>query len=117
MRLKRWILCLSLFKYKVVYKTRKSNTADVISRLSEGDTRQSGYEEDVDYIRWVKTNSVPRTMTLEEIAAVLAKDKKIKEVKLWLQTNNWDTLKDSRYKILKEHNYVFIITYYKEIRV
>lgn len=59
MRVKRWILCLLLFKYKVVYKTRKSNTADVISRLSEGGTRQSGYE-DVDYIQWVIMNSVPR---------------------------------------------------------
>jgi len=41
-------------------------------------------------------------MTLNEVAVASAKDKEIGSVKVALQTNNWDTLRNSRYKILKE---------------
>lgn len=41
-------------------------------------------------------------MTLKEIAIASKEDKKIKEVKLALQTDDWDALKNSRYKIIKE---------------
>lgn len=106
-RIERWVLRLLPFRYKVVYEKGKSNIADVLSRLSEKRDREIEQKKDRDYIQWIVTESVPRAMTLDEIGAASKTDSKIKEVKLALRTNNWDTLKDSRYKIIKEQLCVY----------
>jgi len=101
-RIERWVLRLLPFKYKVIYEKGKSNIADVFSRLCKKENQKKEFEEDVHYIRWVVSESVPRAMTLEEIAIASENDKEIREIKLALQTDNWKALGNSRYKIIKE---------------
>lgn len=62
---KPWVLRLQSYEFKVVYRPRKANIADALSRLNSSGQLDSGKE--LDRVRAIVENSVPAALTPNEI--------------------------------------------------
>lgn len=88
------MLRLQSFKYKVVYKTGKSNIVDILSRLSTNNEERCG-EKDKRYIAWLVKEITLCAMTMDEINSESRKDKVLTKVRNALKNNDWRSLKNS----------------------
>ena len=62
--------------------------ADYMSRHPVKDSPKHSYAEE--YVRFVATNSVPKALNLNDIAAATKDDKTLQSVILSVKTNRWD---------------------------
>ena len=89
-RIERWRLRLMPYDMMLVYNPGKdeANPADYLSRHpTEKPKRDNKAEE---YISYVATNAVPKSMTLDEIRTATAEDPTLREVMTAVQTGRWD---------------------------
>ena len=77
-RIKRWVLRLQLYDFKVVYRPGKANITDTLSRLNS--RRQLDTGEEFDWVRAIVENSVPAAITPKEIEQASYNDE---ELKVW----------------------------------
>lgn len=99
LRIERWVLRLSSYNYRVIYKPGKQNIADVFSRLCKGDPDPQNFDEISDaWVCSVAEFSRPKAITMEVLEAESKRDEWIGRVKLALETNNWtDDLKKQEF--------------------
>ena len=88
-RLKRWALRLQPYDITVVYKLGCKNPADYFSRHPSNNIAQSVYVSRVaeEYIQYVVDNSIPKTMTLTEVAEGTQSDPILRAVIKAVRTN------------------------------
>ena len=87
LRLERWRLRLQTYDFKVTYKKGELMCADYMSRHPVKDSLKHSYAEE--YVRFVATNSVPKALNLNDIAAATKDDKTLQSVILSVKTNRW----------------------------
>ena len=75
-RIERWVLCLLPYQFKIRYKPEKENSADYLSRHPT-DKPSEETELTEEYINFVTSSSVPKTMSLHEIARETNSDKEL----------------------------------------
>lgn len=92
-RIERWVLRLQSYKYKVIYQPGKTNIADTLSRLVEGNVSDvndvTASAKDEQYINWVVAQAEPKAVKSEEIAEASKRDKAIMAVKIGIFENDW----------------------------
>ena len=66
-RIERWILRLQPYTFRIVYKSGANNPADYLSRHPINLKSRKQEKMTQEYINFLADNSVPRTMTLDEI--------------------------------------------------
>lgn len=68
-RIKRWVLRIQSYKYKVVYRPGKSNIAEPLSRLVVPNlNNESSFNEHAEhYVSWVASNATPVDIKLTEV--------------------------------------------------
>ena len=86
--IKRWVLRLQLFNYKVRYVTSRENIADALSRLTKIPASK-GYVQDEEYVREVTLQAVPVALRIEEIEEVSFQDEELEAVREALETGHW----------------------------
>lgn len=90
-RIERWVLRLQSYKYKIIYKSGKSNIADPLSRLLSDSSEETSFDENAEhYIDWIVSNAEPKALKINEIQEEAAEDKTIQAVKNALQSNKWN---------------------------
>lgn len=107
-RIERWVLRLQPYSYQVKYEKGNNNIADPLSRLVKFNQSQKQNMDDLDdHVYWVVRESVPRALTMQEINRESEKDATLIEVRRAIETSNWDRMKTSRFKILKDELCVY----------
>ena len=73
-RTERWALRLQPYNFRVVHMLGKTNTADVLSRLPlEGQPNREQHIAE-EYINYIASNAVPKSMSQTEIVAATKAD-------------------------------------------
>lgn len=87
-RLERWRLRLMPYDFKLKYRPGSSNPADYISRHP---VRASEPHADTaeDYVHYITSNSVPKTLTMEQIQAETESDPLLQAVSRAIKTGKW----------------------------
>lgn len=90
-RIERWVLRLQSYKYKVIYRSGKSNIADPLSRLVVTDQENpEPFDERAEhYVHWVVSNATPIAMKLSEIEKCSMHDETIQAVKVGIYEDVW----------------------------
>lgn len=101
-RIERWVLRLQSFKYRVIYRSGKSNLADSLSRLSENVDNEPFDEECEQYIRAIIENVSQPACTIQQIEEESSQDEELKELKEAIETDDWTHEKVRDYKVFKE---------------
>lgn len=89
-RIERWGLRLQAFDFTVKHKPGVENPSDYLSRHPELSTCTQDRTNTSDkYIQFIGNNTVPKSMTIEEIQKATLEDETIQAVISALQDNNW----------------------------
>ena len=99
--IERWILGLQPYTFKVTYKPGVTNPADYLSRH----TVQASYKQQCmteEYVNFIASNSVPKTMTIEEIIQATDSDRVLKGVRAAIRLNQWHYDLVKPYKLIKD---------------
>lgn len=89
-RIERWVLRLQSYTFKVIYRSGKSNIADVFSRLCQKDEKAIPFDEENDqYIASIVELARPLAVKLAEIESESSLDPEIMSIKQALDTGNW----------------------------
>lgn len=90
-RIERWVLRLQCYRFKVIYKSGKSNIADVFSRLCQSNSDEElPVDKSVEqYVSNVIEYARPVAVTLMEIQEASRTDSEIQWVKEAVDTGNW----------------------------
>ena len=88
-RMERWMLRKQPYDFTVTYQPGADNAADYLSRHPEqgGPCKQAEVADE--YVRYVSCQSVPKSLSPEEIAAETTKDKDLQEVIKGITTGKW----------------------------
>ncbi|XP_028406808.1 uncharacterized protein K02A2.6-like [Dendronephthya gigantea] len=98
-RVERWVLRLQPYSFKVIYRPGRTNPDDYLSRHPvETSFEQQRMTEE--YVNFIALNSVPKTMTIEEIVKATDEDQVLKGVRAAIKLNKWD------YNIVKQFKQV-----------
>ncbi|XP_036322083.1 uncharacterized protein LOC118736086 [Rhagoletis pomonella] len=90
-RIERWFLRLQSYKYKIIYKSGKSNIADPLSWLLNASPEAVAFDEYAEhYVNWIIANAVPKALKIKEIEEESTKDTVIRAVKEAIGSNKWD---------------------------
>lgn len=95
-RIERWVLRMQSYRYKVIYRSGKSNIADPLSRLCVGSTSSTFDPDEIEPIRLVAETAVPVAMTIIEIREAYEHDPTMELLRKAIETNDWESpdLKD-----------------------
>ena len=100
-RIERWVLRLQPYSFKVVYRPGATNPADYLSRHPiQTSRRQENMTEE--YVNFIAFNSIPKTMTMEEIVTATDSDKVLREVRADIKLNKWDFDIVKPYKAIRD---------------
>ena len=98
-RIERWRLRLQQYKPRIVYQPGIQNALDILSRKPvQTDTPRDPVE---DHINSVIADSLPPTVTLQELLIASESDPTLKIIASCLNTGKWDTAPEP-YKALKD---------------
>lgn len=98
-RIERWVLRLQSYRYKVVYKSGKSNIADPLSRLVvDAPVEAECTKEAEEYVNFVTMYAEPKAIKLSEIQEESLADSSVTAVIEALHENNWSDGKVAAYK-------------------
>ncbi len=89
----RWVLRLQPYTFNVIYKPGVDNPADYLSRhpiTSKSFKKQQKMTEE--YVHFITEHSVPKAMTLEEIATATSEDHDLKGLRAALRLNQWSSV-------------------------
>ena len=88
-RVERWRLRLMPFEFDLLYRPGKDerNPADFISRHPH--TQPVRDNAGQAYVKFVSKNTVPKTMTFEEIQTATQQDPQFQKLKMEVETNKW----------------------------
>lgn len=90
LRIERWVLRLQSFKYKVIYKSGKTNIADPLSRLVQYAGPDITFDENAEhYVNAIVSLATPVALKLIDIQNESAADETIQKVKKALETGEW----------------------------
>ena len=88
-RIKRWVLRLQPYNYKVCCVKSHDNVANALSRLTKiPASGKSRYDNE--YVRMVALGSVPVALKIQEIEKVSAEDEELQVVRGCLVSGNWE---------------------------
>ena len=92
-RVERWVLRLQPYNFRVIYKKGSQNEADYLSRHPINKSQSESNEEQIaeEYVNYIIENTVPKTMTLEEVKDATRKDQVLQRVKKAVESGTWDT--------------------------
>lgn len=89
-RIERWVMRLTSYKFKVIYKPGKSNIADPLSRLLKESAEQPDANNATEeYVEWIVSYAEPKAIKNEEIEEVSLQDTEIQAVKMAMDNNQW----------------------------
>ena len=101
-RIKRWVLCLQPYNFKVVYNPLSQNIANSLSRLTAIVKIQKRYEAE-DYVKFVVQTVVPgMALTARDVECASANDLELQELEKCIRPRNWEDCKCTRYKMVHE---------------
>ena len=91
LRIARWSLRLRSYDLTTVFRPRKDNPADYMSRHHVTKDVRSSREEKIaeEYVEFISQTSVANAITLEEVQAATAKDKALQTVIELCKTGRW----------------------------
>ena len=96
-RIERWQMKLQSYRFTVQYKQGSKNIADYISRIRNNPETVEPLTSE--YANFIVTNSIPHSMSLQEIREASKSDDEITKISNALKSNNWSDL--SKYKTYK----------------
>ncbi|XP_065058440.1 uncharacterized protein K02A2.6-like [Rhopilema esculentum] len=94
-RIERCVLRLQPYSFNVIYKPGIDNPADYLSRHpapNSGKKQQIMTEE---YVNFITEHSVPKAMTLKEIADATSEDHALKGLRAAIRLNQWSSIAKS----------------------
>ena len=88
-RMEKWRLRLMPYEMDLVYNPRRDdrNPADYISRHPQDTPHRENAGEE--YIRYTARNSIPKSMTLEEVETATQSNQTVQKVMVAVQTGKW----------------------------
>ena len=91
-RIERWTLRLQPYEIRLKYRSGKNNPADYLSRHTPPVTAKSMREERIteEYINYVATASIPKSMTVAEIEQSTERDTTLQAIIHAIQHNRWN---------------------------
>lgn len=89
-RIERWLLRQQSYNFKVIYKSGKENISDALSRLCQLSSSDSCDREVEHSILRIIENTIPRSMTISEIAEDSIRDEEIIDAMACLEHNSWE---------------------------
>ena len=100
-RIERWIMTLQNYRFKIIHKPGSENIADCLSRLSATERDDSATEID-HHINFVTSNSIPCTMSLEQVRIESRNDTELEALRNSLATNDWTSEDVKMYKNVRQ---------------
>ena len=86
-RIERWVLRLQAYELKVVYRSGKTNIADVLSRLN---SRKPTIETDkYDCARRIAINVTSIALTTKELEQESENNQKLEEIRNYVKSGDW----------------------------
>lgn len=102
LRIERWVLRLSSYRFKVVYRSGSSNVADPFSRLCQRDPEKESFDEISEMrISQITEISRPKAIKREELEAACEDDETINDVKEAMKSDEWKK-ELRRFELIKE---------------
>lgn len=94
-RIERWVLRLQSYKYKIIYKSGKTNIADPLSRLVVDSNNEDSFDDYSEYyVNWIAEQATPKALQTAEIIEHALKDNTVQALKTAIYENTWtDELK------------------------
>ena len=92
-RIERWCLKLQQFNFQVRYEPGSSNPANYMSRHPAQKNKEIKSEAE-DYVCYIAENTVPKSMTLEQIQGETETDPILQKVADLVQKGNWYTVNE-----------------------
>jgi hypothetical protein len=91
--MERWRLRLQPYSFKIIHQPGSTNPADFMSRhpltaIKSGDRTQKVAD---DYVNFVIANTIPKSMTIDEIKAATKTDSMLQKIIQIVQQGNWHT--------------------------
>ena len=101
-RIERWVLRLQPYAFKIQYRSGSENAADYLSRhpFKKGEKQQEKLAEE--YVNFLTRHSVPKAMTLEEIARETKSDSTLQRLHPAIRLNMWDADCLKPYRCIKD---------------
>lgn len=88
-RIERWLLRLQAYTFTVIYKSGRDNISDALSRLCQLPTVEPiDHKTEYGILRVVQS-SIPRSMTIHEIAESSKRDEEIMDAISCLENDSW----------------------------
>ena len=89
------------FTFNVVYKPGATNPADYLSQhLIQSSHKQQHLTEE--YVNFIASNSIPKTMTMDEIITATNSDRSLQGLRAAIKINKWDYDIVKPYKKIKD---------------
>lgn len=89
-RVERWVLRLQAYDKCVVYRPGKTNLADSLSRLNNGE--DFGGREESDIVRHIVAVSKPVAVSQEELVTASKEDSEFVRLREHIRTGNWSNV-------------------------
>ena len=90
-RIERWQMKLQSYRFNIMYKQGSDNIADFMSRI-RNNPRTDESHETREYTNFIVNNSVPYSMTLNEIRTASETDQEIQQISTAIKSNDWKSL-------------------------
>ena len=100
-RIERWNLTLQNYDFNILHKPGSENIADCLSRMMI-DKESSIANESDEHIRFVTTNAIPDSITIEQVKEASRDDDIISQLIKAIQTGNWKSPKLKDFKNMKD---------------
>ena len=100
-RIERWVLCLQGYDYNVVYRPRKANIADALSRLNQT-TPCDVSGDKIDFVKMVAVESTPSALSAKQVKLASEKDHELISVRQYVTTGDWSKCKLPHYLGVKD---------------
>ena len=101
-RLERWVLRLQPYSFRVVYKPGVDNPADYLSRHPTSNSINKQQKITEEYVNFITQHSIPKAMTLEEIADATSEDHVLKGLRAAIKLSQWNSDALKPYRTFKD---------------